>query len=147
MSELFPVIGTILSHKNSPFRQTYGKIFPFTISPNQKGGNVRVFIYFLQKKFNLTRNEFNCRQIALYTIIYAVWNFTGGFIVEEKILEFILEYAEEQKLVPFSVIEEEFNLVIDDSLKSVIADALWDNDTVSDVFIETDGFTITFFEN
>lgn len=53
--------------------------------------------------------------------------------MEEKILEFILEYAEEQKLVPFSVIEEEFNLVIDDSLKSVIADALWDNDTVSDV--------------
>ena len=147
MSELFPVIGTILSNKNSPFRQIYSKIFPFTISPNQKGGNVRVFIYFLQKKFNLTRNEFNCRQIALYTIIYAVWNFTGGFIVEEKILEFILEYAEEQKLVPFSVIEEEFNLVIDDSLKSVIADALWDNDTVSDVFIETDGFTITFFEN
>ena len=34
--------------------------------------------------------------------------------MEEKILEFILEYAEEQKLVPFSVIEEEFNLVIDD---------------------------------
>lgn len=67
--------------------------------------------------------------------------------MEEKILEFILEYAEEQKLVPCSVIEEEFNLVIDDSLKSVIADALWDNDTVSDVFIETDGFTITFFEN
>lgn len=64
-----------------------------------------------------------------------------------KILEFILECAEDQKLVPFSVIEEEFNLIIDDSLKSVIADALWDNDTVSDVFIETDGFTITFFEN
>ena len=138
MPELFPVIGTILSHKNSPFRQTYSKIFPFTISPNQKGENVRVFIDFLQKKFSLTRNEFNCRQIALYTIIYAVRNFTGGFI---------LEYAEEQKLVPFSVIEEEFNLVMDDSLKSVIADVLWDNDTVSDVFIETDGFTITFFEN
>lgn len=67
--------------------------------------------------------------------------------MEEKILKFILEYAEDQKLVPFSVIEEEFNLVMDDSLKSVIADVLWDNDTVSDVFIETDGFTITFFEN
>ena len=67
--------------------------------------------------------------------------------MEEKILGFILEYAEEQKLVPSSVIEEEFNLVMDDSLKSVIADVLWDNDTVSDVFIETDGFTITFFEN
>ena len=67
--------------------------------------------------------------------------------MEEKILEFILEYAEEQKLVPFSVIEEEFNLVIDDSLKSVIADALWDNDTISDVTIGTDGFTVTFFEN
>lgn len=36
---------------------------------------------------------------------------------------------------------------MDDSLKSAIADVLWDNDTVSDVFIETDGFTITFFEN
>ena len=29
--------------------------------------------------------------------------------MEEKILEFILECAEDQKLVPFSVIEEEFN--------------------------------------
>ena len=55
--------------------------------------------------------------------------------MEEKILNFILECAEVQKLVPFSLIEEEFNLI------------LWDNDTISDVTIGTDGFTVTFFEN
>ena len=54
----------------------------------------------------------------------------GGFIMEEKIL-----------------IEEEFNLILDEALKSVITDALWDNDTISDVTIGTDGFTVTFFEN
>lgn len=70
-----------------------------------------------------------------------------GFIMEEKILNFILEYAEDQKLVPFSLIEEEFYLILDESLKSVITDALWDNDTVSDVTIGTDGFIVTFFEN
>ncbi len=31
--------------------------------------------------------------------------------------------------------------------ESVITDALWDNDTISDVTIGTDGFTVTFFEN
>ena len=67
--------------------------------------------------------------------------------MEEKILNFIMECAKDQKLVPFSVIEEEFNLIMDDSLKSIIMDVLWDNDTVSDVTIETDGFTVTFFEN
>nr|WP_303243591.1 hypothetical protein [uncultured Blautia sp.] len=67
--------------------------------------------------------------------------------MEEKILNFILEYAEDQKLVPFSLIEEEFYLILDESLKSVITDALWDNDTVSDVTIGTDGFIVTFFEN
>ena len=51
--------------------------------------------------------------------------------MEEKILNFILEYAEVQKLVPFSLIEEEFNLILDEALKSVITDALWDNDTIS----------------
>ena len=40
-----------------------------------------------------------------------------------------------QKLVPFSLIEEEFNLILDEALKSVITDALWDNDTISDVTI------------
>lgn len=49
----------------------------------------------------------------------------GGFIMEEKIL----------------------NLILDEALKSVITDALWDNDTISDVTIGTDGFTVTFFEN
>lgn len=67
--------------------------------------------------------------------------------MEEKILNFILECAEVQKSVPFSLIEEEFNLILDESLKSVITDALWDNDTVSDVTIETDDFIVTFFEN
>ena len=43
--------------------------------------------------------------------------------MEEKILNFILECAEVQKLVPFSLIEEEFNLILDEALKSVITDA------------------------
>ena len=34
-------------------------------------------------------------------------------------------------------IEEEFNLILDEALKSVITDALWDNDTISDVTIGT----------
>lgn len=67
-------------------------------------------------------------------------------MVEERILEFILEYAEEQKIVPFSRVEEEFNIVMDDRLKSIIADAIWDIDIVSDAFVEDDGFVITFFE-
>ena len=67
--------------------------------------------------------------------------------MEEKILNFILEYAEVQKLVPFSLIEDEFNLNLDEALKSIITDALWDNDNVSDVTIRTDGFSVTFFEN
>lgn len=67
--------------------------------------------------------------------------------MEEKILEFILEYAGEQKIVPFSMVEEEFNIVMDDKLKSVIADAIWDIDTVSDALVEEDGFVIIFFED
>ena len=63
-------------------------------------------------------------------------------MVEERILEFILEYAEEQKIVPFSRVEEEFNIVMDDRLKSIIADAIWDIDIVSDAFVEDDGFVI-----
>ena len=50
--------------------------------------------------------------------------------MEEKILNFILECAEVQKLVPFSLIEEEFNLILDEALKSVITDALSKNVTV-----------------
>lgn len=53
----------------------------------------------------------------------------------------------EQKIVPFSMVEEEFNIVMDDKLKSVIADAIWDIDTVSDALVEEDGFVITFFED
>ncbi|MDO5361032.1 MAG: hypothetical protein Q4F03_00095 [Eubacteriales bacterium] len=67
--------------------------------------------------------------------------------MEEKILEFILYCAEKQKVVPFSMIEEEFNILMDDKLKSVVADALWDIDTVSDALVEEEGFVITFFEN
>lgn len=67
--------------------------------------------------------------------------------MEEKILEFILYCAEKQKVVPFSMIEEEFNIMMGDKLKSVVADALWDIDTVSDALVEEEGFVITFFEN
>ncbi len=67
--------------------------------------------------------------------------------MEERILEFILDCAEEQKTVPFSMIEEEFNIVMDDKLRAVIADALWDMDAVSDAVVEDDGFVVTFFED
>ena len=84
----------------------------------------------------------------MFIVIYAVWNFYEEDLSwKKKILNFILECAEVQKLVPFSLIEEEFNLILDEALKSVITDALWDNDTISDVTIGTDGFTVTFFEN
>ena len=55
--------------------------------------------------------------------------------MEEKILKFILDCAEERKVVPFSMIEEEFNIMMDDKLKSVVAEALWDIDTVSDALV------------
>ena len=67
--------------------------------------------------------------------------------MEEKILNFILECAEVQKLVPFSLIEEEFNLILDEALKSVITEALCDNDNISDVTIGNDGFNVKFYEN
>lgn len=67
--------------------------------------------------------------------------------MEERILEFILKYAEGQKIVPFSRVEEEFNIVMDDKLKSIIADAIWDIDIVSDAFVEDDGFVITFLKS
>ena len=37
--------------------------------------------------------------------------------MEEKILDFIMEYAQENDGVPFQVIEENFNIVMDDKLK------------------------------
>ena len=53
--------------------------------------------------------------------------------MEEKILDFIMEYAQENEGVPFQVIEENFNIVMDDKLKDIISDAIWDRDNVSDV--------------
>ena len=50
--------------------------------------------------------------------------------MEEKILDFIMEYAQENEGVPFQVIEENFNIVMDDKLKDIISDAIWDRDNV-----------------
>ena len=63
--------------------------------------------------------------------------------MEEKILDFIMEYAQENEGVPFQVIEENFNIVMDD----IISDAIWDRDNVSDVIIESDRYVITCFED
>ena len=60
--------------------------------------------------------------------------------MEEKILDFIMEYAQENEGVPFQVIEENFNIVMDDKLKDIISDAIWDRDNVSDVIIESDRY-------
>ena len=46
--------------------------------------------------------------------------------MEEKILDFIMEYAQENENVPFQVIEETFNIQMDESLRSIISDAIWD---------------------
>ena len=67
--------------------------------------------------------------------------------MEEKILDFIMDYAAEKSTVPFQVIEDEFNIMMDDGLRSIISDALWDRDNVSDVVIENDGYVITLFED
>ena len=75
--------------------------------------------------------------------------------MEEKILDFIMEYAQENEGVPFQVIEENFNIVMDDKLKDIISDAIWDKDNVSDVIrdnvsdviIESDRYVITCFED
>lgn len=67
--------------------------------------------------------------------------------MEEKILDFIMEYAEEKSTVPFQVIEEEFNIMMDEGLRSIISDALWDRDNVSDVIIENNGYVISLFED
>ena len=66
--------------------------------------------------------------------------------MEEKILDFIMEYAQEHENVPFQVIEEMFNIQMDESLRSIISDAIWDKDNVSDVVIENDGYVISCFE-
>ena len=61
--------------------------------------------------------------------------------MEEKILDFIMDYAAENSTVPFQVIEEEFNIMMDDGLRAIISD------NVSDVVIENDGYVITLFED
>lgn len=67
--------------------------------------------------------------------------------MEEKILDFIMDYSETHSSVPFQVIEEEFNIMMDSTLKSIISDALWDRDNVSDVYIENNSYVITLFED
>ena len=59
--------------------------------------------------------------------------------MEEKILDFIMEYAQKN--------EENFNIVMDDKLKDIISDAIWDRDNVSDVITESDRYVITCFED
>lgn len=41
--------------------------------------------------------------------------------MEEKILDFIMEYAQEHENVPFQIIEENFNIQMDESLRSIIS--------------------------
>ena len=67
--------------------------------------------------------------------------------MEEKILDFIMEYAQENENVPFQVIEETFNIQMDESLRSIISDAIWDRDNVSDLVIENEGYVIICFED
>lgn len=67
--------------------------------------------------------------------------------MEEKILDFIMEYAQEHENVPFQVIEETFNIQMDESLRSIISDAIWDRDNVSDVIMESERYVITCFED
>ena len=67
--------------------------------------------------------------------------------MEEKILDFIMVYAQENEGVPFQVIEENFNIVMDDKLKDIISDAIWDRDNVSDVITESERYVITCFED
>ena len=67
--------------------------------------------------------------------------------MEEKILDFIMDYSETHSSVPFQIIEEEFNIMLDNVLKSIISDALWDRDNVSDIYIENNSYVITLFED
>ena len=45
------------------------------------------------------------------------------------------------------MIEENFNIVMDDKLKDIISDAIWDRDNVSDVITESELYVITCFED
>ena len=67
--------------------------------------------------------------------------------MEEKILEFIMDYAQKNHKVPFQAIEEAFNLTLDRSLLGVISDAIWDRDDVEDVLMENEHYVITYFED
>jgi len=67
--------------------------------------------------------------------------------MEEKILEFIMDYAQKNHEVPFQAIEEAFNLTLDRSLLGVISDAIWDRDDVEDVLMENERYVITYFED
>ena len=58
-----------------------------------------------------------------------------------------MDYAAENSSVPFQVIEDEFNIMMDENLRTIISDALWDRDNVSDVVVESDGYVISLFED
>lgn len=67
--------------------------------------------------------------------------------MEEKILDFIMDHAHDGETVPFQTIEDEFNISMDDKLKMIISDALWDRVNVSDVFVEQGGYVIRVFKD
>ena len=67
--------------------------------------------------------------------------------MEVKIIDFIMVYAQVHAGVSFQVIEENFNIVMDDKLKDIISDAIWDRDNVSDVIMESERYVITCFED
>ena len=81
-------------------------------------------------------------------VIYAVWNFTRRiYHGSKKYLILFWNVQKSRNWFHSHLSKKKFNLILDEALKSVITDALWDNDTISDVTIGTDGFTVTFFEN
>ena len=43
--------------------------------------------------------------------------------------------------------EKILDFIMDDKLKDIISDAIWDRDNVSDVIIESDRYVITCFED
>ena len=67
--------------------------------------------------------------------------------MEEKILDYIMEQACDGETVTFRSIEEEFKIIMDEKLKEIIRDALWDRVNVSDVFIENEGYVISVFQD
>ena len=67
--------------------------------------------------------------------------------MEEKILDYIMEQACDGETVTFRSIEEEFKIIMDEKLKEIISDALWDRVNVSDVFIENEGYVISIFQD